>query len=158
GDPEYEDRARALARRVFDVCEFLVRHGYRRPERAVRLRVTYHDPCHLGRGQGVREQPRRILQSIPDLELVEMKGADMCCGGGDSFALRRRELAHQVGRQKVASIVATGAEAVVSGCPSCLSQLRAMLRGTRTRTAVCHPVELLARSYGRGAANLAIPH
>jgi len=154
-DPEYAGRAKGLAGRVFDISEFLVRHGYRRPERSLPLRVTYHDPCHLGREQGVREQPRQILRSIPGLELVEMKDADMCCGGGGSFALTHVDLAERVGRRKAASIVSTGAEAVVSGCPSCLSQLRAMLGGRRARTAVCHPVQLLARSYG---LLLASPH
>ncbi|MEW5936163.1 MAG: (Fe-S)-binding protein, partial [Bacillota bacterium] len=158
GDPEYAGRAKVLASRVFDISEFLVSYGYRRPEWPIPLRVTYHDPCHLGREQGVREQPRQILRSIPGLELVEMKDADMCCGGGGSFALTHPELAHRVGQQKAASIAAMEAEAVVSGCPSCLSQLRAMLGGSRATTTVCHPVQLLVCSYGQGAANLAIPH
>jgi glycolate oxidase iron-sulfur subunit len=136
---------------VFDVCEFLVKYGYRPPEREVRLGVTYHDPCHLGREQGVREQPRQILKSIPGLELVEMRDADACCGGGGSFALTHPDLAHEVGQRKAAAIAATGAEAVASGCPSCLSQLRAVLpAGSGGTKAVCHPIELLAHAYGLG--------
>lgn len=149
GEPEYEGRARDLAGRVFDICEFLVKYGYRSPEGEVRLRVTYHDPCHLGRGQGVREQPRQVLRSIPGLELAEMRDADACCGAGGSFALTHPDLAHEVGQRKAAAIAATGAEVVASGCPSCLSQLRAVLgAGPGEGVVVCHPVELLARSYG----------
>lgn len=160
GDREYEGRARELARRVYDVCEFLVERGYQEPRAEVRVRVTYHDPCHLGREQRVREQPRQILKSIPGLELVEMRDADACCGGGGSFALTHRELAGEVGRRKAAAIVATGAEAVASGCPSCLSQLRAVLRaGSGEAKAVCHPIELLALSYGlRTGGNRGTPY
>lgn len=147
-DTEYAERAKDLAARVFDISEFLVSHGYYRPEHPIRLRVTYHDPCHLGREQRVKEQPRELLRSIPGLELVEMKEADKCCGGGGSFALTHPELSYRVGQQKVASIVNTEAQAVISGCPSCLSQLRALLEKRGQKTAVYHTVELLAHAYG----------
>ena len=146
-DPAYRDRAAAVSARVFDVSEFLVTQGFPRPRGEVRIRVTYHEPCHLGRGQGVKAQPREVLRSIPGVELVEMREADACCGGAGSFCVTHPALARGVGAVKVANILATQADAVASGCPACLSQLRAMLRAEGAGTEVVHPIALLAESY-----------
>lgn len=149
-DPEYRERARAVSAGVADVSEFLMAQGLPRPGGEVRLRVTYHEPCHLGRGQGVIRQPRELLKSVPGLEFVEMKGADVCCGGAGSFCVTHPELSEKVGAVKVESILATRPEVVASGCPSCISQLRALLQARSVGIRVCHPVELLAEGY-RGA-------
>ena len=148
-DPAYRERARAFSGRVADVSEFLVKQGLPRPQRELPLRVTYHEPCHLGRGQGVKAQPREMLKSIPGLTFVEMKGADVCCGGAGSFCVTHPDLSARVGAAKVESILATRADVVASGCPSCISQLRALLHERGVSIRVCHPVELLAESYRR---------
>ncbi len=148
-DAEYRARARALSDRVFDVSAFLVAQEFLRPEGELPIRVTYHEPCHLGRVQGVKQQPRQILRAIPGVEFVEMKDANVCCGGAGSFCVLHSELSEKVGAAKVENILATGAEVVVSGCPSCISQLAAMLRARGSGIRVCHPMELLAESYRR---------
>ena len=84
-DPEYHERAETLSGRAADISEFLVRHDFPKPQGHAPLRVTYHDPCHLVRGQGIKSQPREILRSIPGIEYVEMQGADVCCGAAGSF-------------------------------------------------------------------------
>jgi glycolate oxidase iron-sulfur subunit len=145
-DPVYRERAHAVSARVADVSEFLMAHGLPRATREVRLRVTYHEPCHLGRGQGVKAQPREMLESIPGLTLVEMKGADVCCGGAGSFCVTHPDLSEKVGAAKVENILMTRADVVAAGCPSCISQLRCVLRGRGVNLRVCHPVELLAES------------
>jgi glycolate oxidase iron-sulfur subunit len=124
-----------------------MKNGLVRPEGKVRIRVTYHDPCHLVRGQGVRAQPRDLLKSIPGIEFVEMKGADVCCGGAGSFCVTHRDLSEKVGAAKVESILETGAEVVATGCPSCISQLQALLKDRGCRIKVCHPVQLVAEGY-----------
>jgi glycolate oxidase iron-sulfur subunit len=91
-----------------------------------------------------------LLKSVPGLEFVEMKGADVCCGGAGSFCVTHPELSEKVGAVKVESILATRPEVVASGCPSCISQLRALLQARSVGIRVCHPVELLAEGY-RGA-------
>jgi len=146
-DPAYRDRAEAVSARVADISEFLVKNGFPGPPGAVPLRVTYHDPCHLVRGQGIKSQPRELLKAIPGLTFVEMKGADVCCGGAGSFCVTHPELSQGVGDVKAENVLATRADVVVSGCPSCLTQLRAVLRTRGASTRVCHPVELLAESY-----------
>jgi glycolate oxidase iron-sulfur subunit len=131
------------------VSEFLMKGPLARPRGNVPLRVTYHEPCHLGRGQDVKTQPRELLKSIPGVEFVEMKAADVCCGGAGSFCVTHPALSEKVGATKVESILATRADVVASGCPSCMSQLQAMLHERGVSIRVCHPVELLAESYRR---------
>jgi glycolate oxidase iron-sulfur subunit len=148
-DPDYRERAHAVSARVADVSEFLMKTPLVCPRGELPLRVTYHEPCHLGRGQGIREQPREMLKSIPGVEFVEMKGADVCCGGAGSFCITHPDLSGKVGAAKVESILASRADVVASGCPSCMSQLRAMLYERGLSIRVCHPIELLAESYRR---------
>ena len=148
-DAGYREKAHAVSARVADVSEFLMKGPLARPRGDVPLRVTYHEPCHLGRGQDVKTQPRELLKSIPGVEFVEMKGADVCCGGAGSFCVTHPALSEKVGATKVESILATRADVVASGCPSCMSQLQAMLHERGVSIKVCHPVELLAESYRR---------
>jgi glycolate oxidase iron-sulfur subunit len=132
---------------VADISEFLVKHEFPRPEGHVPLRVTYHDPCHLVRGQGIKSHPREILKAIPGVEYVEMQGADVCCGAAGSFCVTHPALSEGVGSNKADSILETKADVVVSGCPSCLTQLKAMLAAKGSKVKVMHPMELLAESY-----------
>jgi glycolate oxidase iron-sulfur subunit len=147
GDPAFAERAHTVSGRVADVSEFLVKQGALPPRGETPLRVTWHDPCHLVRGQGVKAQPRELLRSIPGVELIEMKGADVCCGSAGSFCVTHPELSQAVGGTKAENIVASGADAVVTACPACLSQLRAMLKARGAATKVIHLSELLAQSY-----------
>ncbi|MEE8471887.1 MAG: (Fe-S)-binding protein [Dehalococcoidia bacterium] len=146
-DPQYAGEARSFSRKVRDISQFLVQDlepvgGLRESP----VRVTYHDPCHLVRGQGVSREPRDILRLIPGLELVEMENADWCCGGAGTYVLDHYELSQGVLARKVASIAATGAEIVATGCPSCRLQIGRGLRAAGIRAEVVHPVELLHRA------------
>lgn len=146
-DPDYRERAERLSGRVADISEFLVKHEFPEPVGRVPLRVTYHDPCHLVRCQGINRQPREVLKRIPGLTYVEMEGADVCCGAAGSFCVTHPELSEEVGGNKADSILETKADVVVSGCPSCLTQLKAMLSAKGSTIKVMHPMELLAESY-----------
>ena len=146
-DPEYHDRAEKVSSSAADISEFLVKHDFPKPQGHVPLRVTYHDPCHLVRGQGIKNQPREILKAIPGVEYVEMQGADVCCGAAGSFCVTHPALSEAVGSNKADSILETKADVVVSGCPSCLTQLKAMLAAKGSKIKVMHPMELLAESY-----------
>jgi glycolate oxidase iron-sulfur subunit len=149
-DPAYRERAETVSAKVADISEFLVEQGFPTPEPAAApLRVTYHDPCHLVRGQGIKRQPRELLKAIPGVEFVEMQGADVCCGAAGSFCVTHPALSEGVGGVKAEHVIATGADVVVSGCPSCLTQLTAMLRDRGSAIRACHPMELLAQRYRR---------
>ncbi len=91
------------------------------------VRVTYHEPCHLSRGQGITEEPRTIIRSLPWVEFVEMQDSDRCCGGGGSFNLTHYDLAAAIGEHKVEAIREAGVDVVVTECPACVMQLRDMV-------------------------------
>lgn len=134
---------------VQDVIEFLDGLADLRPGRLeIRLTVTVHDPCHLNRGQGVRDPVRRILSRIAGLQIVEMAAPEECCGGSGLFSIEEHELSQQIGTRKVQQVLATGASAVAAGCPGCILQIRDLLQRGGSRIGVYHPIELLAASYG----------
>ena len=148
GDREYAEKATRLAERTRDLSEFLAGVELSRPRRERRLRVTFHEPCHLGRGQGVRNQPRQLLRSLPGVELAEMSEADRCCGGAGTFSFSHYELSRRISDRKMDSIAASGAEVVATECPGCKLQLTDGLvrRGLPQRAR--QVVELLAEAYG----------
>ncbi len=119
-DPEWRDRAAAFSRKVMDLTEYLAKAGYR-PRQRVSAALTYHDPCHLVRGQGIRQQPRDLLKAAGNY--VEMTEADTCCGGAGSFHMDYPGIAAKILAKKRESIEKSGADIVVTGCPGCLIQL-----------------------------------
>lgn len=137
-----------MARKARDINEFLVEIDYRVPTGSLPLKVTYHDPCHLVRGQGISRQPRQILGSISGVEVVEMKNADRCCGSAGSFSLTNYDVSMQVQAHKVAAIKATGAGTVVTACPACRMQLEDGLAQAGLSPSVFHVVQLLEQAYG----------
>jgi glycolate oxidase iron-sulfur subunit len=107
-----------------------------------KIRVTYHDPCHLVRAQGVSGAPRKILKAIPRIEFIEMKEANACCGGGGSFQFDYPEVSNGITEKKIANIRETGARVVVTGCPGCRMTIGGNM-DERDRIAVLHPLQLL---------------
>ena len=107
------------------------------------MTVTYHDSCHAVRGLGVKEAPRDILQSIPGLNLSEMAGAEVCCGGAGSYGFTHPDMSGRMGSSKAADIKASGAGALAVSCPACTLQLGAALRRAGEAARIFHPVELL---------------
>ena len=88
-----------------------------------KTKVTYHDPCDLGRASGVYEAPREILRAIPGVELVEMNESReecKCCGGGGNLEMVRPELSAALAQAKIEEIKATGAEIVITACQQCV--------------------------------------
>ncbi|MCS7139795.1 MAG: succinate dehydrogenase/fumarate reductase iron-sulfur subunit [Candidatus Nezhaarchaeota archaeon] len=90
----------------------------------VKMKVTWHDPCHLRRGQGIYKEPRELLTSIPGIQLIEMRKPDQCCGAGGGVRSGKRELSDLIRADKIKIILETGAEAVVTECPFCVIQIR----------------------------------
>src|SRR5205085_11988743 len=79
-DPQWADRAKAFASKVRDVTETLASLEPRAPRRPLALRVAYHDACHLAHAQGVRREPRALLEAIPGVTLVPIAESEICCG------------------------------------------------------------------------------
>ena len=106
-------------------------------------KVTWHDPCHLGRHLGVTSQPRQILKSIPGIEYVEMPNADRCCGMAGTFSIYYYDLSKKIAQKKMEAIQATDADIVVTACPGCQIQLMDNIVQNKMQQKVKHFMELL---------------
>jgi glycolate oxidase iron-sulfur subunit len=147
GDLLQTAEARAFSERVRDVSELLGSIEPRARRGPVPLRVAYHDACHLAHAQGIRAQPRDLLEAIPDLELVEVGvERDVCCGSAGIYNLVEPAAAGELGVRKARHLIDTGAQAVAAGNPGCAAQLDMHLRALGCPLPIHHPVELLSRS------------
>ena len=151
GDPEWAERAARFAANVRDVTETLARLSPQAPRRDVPARVAYHDACHLAHAQGVRDQPRALLRTIPGLTLVPLAEPEVCCGSAGIFNLVQPEMAAALGQRKAAHVAEAGVDMVVTSNPGCILQIRAALRsaGHAQSPEVMHIVELLDRAIPR---------
>jgi glycolate oxidase iron-sulfur subunit len=145
-DPAYRDKAERFSARVKDAGEFLGDLGLESELRPVDLTVTYQDPCHLVHGQRIRNQPRKLLQSIPGLTLVEMEGSDRCCGSAGIYNLTHADMSQHLLEEKMQSVAATKAEAVVAPNPGCMLQLRYGAQRYGPAVKVYHLMDLLDRA------------
>ena len=139
-----EPRAASMAARVQDVSELLAQHQPSHPAREVPLTVTLQDACHLLHAQRISEAPRKLLRSIPGLEVREMAEAEICCGSGAMYNVSHPTMSAELQARKCANIVATGSKVVVTGNPGCFVQLQAGLPGD---IRVRHIVDVLAEAY-----------
>jgi glycolate oxidase iron-sulfur subunit len=112
----------------------------------VNARVTYHDPCHLCRAQDIREQPRKMLEAA-GVELVEMEGADTCCGSAGTQLITHYHTSVGILERKMDGVAATEAEIVASGCPGCQMQLGLGVKRRGLKAKVVHPSQVLAQAY-----------
>jgi glycolate oxidase iron-sulfur subunit len=147
-DPDWAERAGRFSKRVRDATEFVAGHEPVAARREVRMRVAYHDACHLAHAQGVRSQPRELLRSIPGIELAEPAEWEICCGSAGIYNLVEPGAAADLGARKARNLLDTGAEAVVTANPGCAIQITAHSEHLGRRLPVLHPMQLLARSIG----------
>jgi glycolate oxidase iron-sulfur subunit len=146
-DPQWASRAAAFSAKCKDITEILCELEPQAERHPLKMRIAYHDACHLQHGQGVREQPRRLLNGIPELEVAEIPEGSLCCGSAGVYNLLQPDTANELGDRKVTNLLTTGAEAVLSANPGCLLQLMNGLRrrGMKEMPAF-HMVELLDAS------------
>lgn len=145
-DPEWQGRASAVASKVKDVTEYLATLDLPATLGRLPMRATYQDPCHLAHAQRIRQQPRSLLRRIEGLELVEMAGADICCGSAGSYNLTQPEYADRLQASKVEAALATRPDAVITANPGCMLQISSGLGARGSRVPVLHVVEVLDRA------------
>jgi glycolate oxidase iron-sulfur subunit len=151
GDPHWDGRARDFSRKVRDVSQLLSELGEPRAARhPIPARVAYHDACHLAHGQGVRAEPRALLQSIPGVELLTPGESDICCGSAGIYNLVQPGPAGELGIRKARHIAALSPDMIATGNPGCTLQIAAAARGLGHDWPIVHPIELLDASI-RGA-------
>jgi len=115
----------------------------------IKTKVTYHDPCELGRDLGIYDQPRKIIQAIPGIELVELernRENTWCCGGGGGLKGANYNLSLDIGKDKVKEALATGAKTIVSACPSCKSNINDAIKATGADLKAIDITELVAEA------------
>ena len=146
-NPELRTRLDALAKKTVDASQLLLQLGLNPAKTGAgrETRITYHDPCHL-RTRGITKQPRELLKGTPGVELVEMEGADRCCGLGGTFNVYHYESSMTINEAKSRAIIDTAAQAVATGCPGCMMQLSDGLKQHGSTVEVLHTLQLLARS------------
>ncbi|MEI6207001.1 MAG: (Fe-S)-binding protein [Desulfuromonadales bacterium] len=146
-NPELRTRLDSLAKKTVDAAQLLQLLGLNPVETGSGgdIRVTYHDPCHL-RTRGITKQPRELLKGTPGVELVEMEGADRCCGLGGTFNVYHYESSMAINEAKSLAITDTAAQIVATGCPGCMMQLSDGLKQHGSSVEVLHTLQLLARN------------
>lgn len=142
-DQEYAEAARRLAAITYDASAFVAGHLPDSSEEESRGTVTYHDSCHLKRGCGISQEPRQLLAEA-GWQLVEMERADRCCGFGGSYSFTSHpEISREITKDKINSILRSGADTVAVDCPGCLIMLRGALEKRGLPQRVAHTMELL---------------
>jgi L-lactate dehydrogenase complex protein LldE len=144
-DPNFAERAEALAVKSFELTSFLVGVlGLSKVATAFPGSVTYHDSCSSLRELHVREAPRRLLASVEGLSLVELGESEVCCGFGGAFSVKYPDISTAILDAKVRDIVGTGASTVLSGDLGCLMQIAGRLARERSDVEARHVAEVLA--------------
>ena len=154
-EPEWRERADALALRVRDVTEILAAELGRAGQPHVASgdspilegRVGYDAPCHLHHGQGVQQEPLVVLRALPGLEVETLPSSDRCCGGAGMYNLEHPDLAARVRAPKLAEVQRGGYDWIATGNPGCIMYLGAGLVRSGDQTPVVHPVELVDRAW-----------
>ena len=147
GEPAWAQRAHAFSAKVRDVSEVVSELGEpQAPRHPIAARVVYHDACHLAHGQGVRAQPRAMLQAIPGVELFTPPEAEICCGSAGIYNLVQPEPAAQLGARKARHIAALSPDLIATGNPGCTLQIAAAARGFGYNWPIFHPIQLVDAS------------
>ncbi|MFQ5896329.1 MAG: (Fe-S)-binding protein [Nitrospinota bacterium] len=147
--PWEREQAQAFARRVYEFSEYLV-HGLGATDCGSHFphTLTYHDSCHLLRGLGRWRAPRALLQAVSGARLVELEGADQCCGFGGIFAVKHGAVSESILEDKLRKAEASGAEILVAADCGCMLQMAGGLSRRGSRMRVLHLAQVLAGSGG----------
>jgi len=139
-----------LSENILDFSLFLKQMGLfeklsRMEKWKKRKKITWHDPCHL-KIQGITQEPRELLKSLPNVDFDEMEGADKCCGLGGTFSVYHYNESKAVGLQKIEGLKESGAQFIVTACPGCIMQLQDSINHAGLRIKAEHLLSLLAEA------------
>ncbi len=110
-----------------------------------RVKVTYHDPCHLKK-QGITREPRHLLRALPNVDYVEMEYASSCCGLGGTFSVYHYEISKAIGARKISGLKESGASKIATGCPGCIMQLQDSINHAGLEVKAVHLLDLLMQA------------
>lgn len=149
-DPEWKEKAEQFSKKVKDISEHLYETGFEPPKAEIETTVTYHDACHLAHAQGIRKEPREILESIPGVKLVPMPNSDQCCGSAGVYNITNPEMANAVLDKKMEN-VPDEVEIISMGNPGCMLQMALGVKKYGRNEKIVHTVELLHQAYEKEA-------
>ena len=153
-DPAMKKRAELLGKKVKGFSEFVLsRLPDSLPAGSLSGKVTYHDPCHMSRYQGVVKEPRALLKKLSGLTYAEMPEADRCCGAAGSYNIMHYEQSMKVLDHKMENLKKTGANILATECPGCMIQLNYGVRRAGLNARVVHISELVREVYQSSLEN-----
>ena len=144
---EHETEARAITENIFEFSEFLVNKlGQTKFGAELNGKATYHDSCAGLRECKIKNEPRKLLQNVKGLELVEMEDVETCCGFGGTFAVKFENISIAMAEQKVEHAMATGAQYLISTDLSCLMHLQGYIDNKQYNLKTMHLADVLVSS------------
>ena len=143
---ESDSRVAAFRAKVRDFSELLAELGTVAEYKPIPMTVAYHDACHLGHAQGIRNQPRELLRAIPGLEVKEIRDAAICCGSAGIYNVLNPEPAKELGDAKARNVIDTGAELLVTANPGCIMQIALAVERQGGRIGTAHIATMLDHS------------
>lgn len=150
---EQRERASKVADKVVDVSVLLSKLGFAEKVKSLTesvkpIKVAYHDACHLSNGQNVRNEPRQLIRSLPQVELCELPGPEICCGSAGTYNIEQPEIAGNLGTKKAKAVIGTDADILVTGNIGCIVQIQNHLKSLGSSIRVMHLVEFLVERLG----------
>lgn len=143
------NQCRAIQQNMYELSDFLVnvlKTLYFGAE--LEGKAVYHDSCSALRECAIKEEPRKLLENVEGLELMEMRDQDTCCGFGGTFALKFEGIATAMAQQKIDNALATGADYIISTDASCLLHLQAYIDKENLPIKPMHLADVLASGWG----------
>lgn len=144
GDPKWEESAKELAEKTYEITQFLVDVlGIEDVGATFRGKVTYHPSCHMTRILGIKEAPKKLLKNVKGIDLVELQQAEDCCGFGGTFAVKSPVISGEMVKEKSRHVAETRAEYLVGGDMACLMNIGGRMTRERKNIKVVHITEIL---------------
>ena len=144
-EPEWRRRAEELSLRIYELSQYLV--DVRKVEdvgAAFDGKVAYHESCHIVRGLGVSEQPKKLIHAVKGTKLIPLKAADSCCGFGGEFANHYPDISESMVKDKVEDYLSSGADLLLLCEPGCLLNIGGFLSRNHPGKRVMHLASFLA--------------
>lgn len=144
GDPDWEDEAKKLASKSYEICQFLVNVlKIEDVGSTFRGTVTYHSSCHMSRILGVTDAPMKLLSSVKGVELIDLPHKEDCCGFGGTFAIDQADISGEMVKEKTKHIKDTGANYLVGADMACLINIKGRMDREGMTTKVKHITHIL---------------
>lgn len=150
GEPEWQEKARKLAGKMFEFSEFLINVlGMKSIQAEYEGTAVYHCSCHMTRGLGVVNEPIEVIRHVEGLRLVDLPYKEDCCGFGGTFAVKMHEISAEMADEKARRIIEAGADVLMGSDMACLMNIEGRLRRLGHRIKVRHVAELLDEGVSR---------